>query len=155
MPTIEQRLQRLENIEAIRRLKQGYARLADEDFDPVGLSNLFTEDATWHSDEMGYHLEGREKIHAFFVPGAEMYPFSLHYMLGEIIDVDDNGIDATGSWYVWVPLTVKGRAAFLAATYDDTYKKVDGSWLIAASNVHLAFFTSYEEGWAKERFLQM
>ncbi len=44
MPTVEERLQSLEDQEAIRRLKMHYARFCDAGYDPDGIASLFMED---------------------------------------------------------------------------------------------------------------
>ncbi len=155
MASLEERVQRLEDIEEIRRLKQVYAKLCDNDYEPVGLSNLFTENATWDADELGFHLKGKQEIHDFFAEVSGSYTFALHYTLGHIIDVDSNGTDAQGTWYIWMPATVNGHATFFAATYEDTYKKVDGRWLCDTVRIHLGFFTTYEKGWVQERMAEV
>ena len=151
MASIEERVQRLENIEEIRTLKQKYAKLCDENYEAVGLSNLFTENATWDGDELDIHCKGKKEIHDLFAGASSNYTFALHYTLGHIIDVDANGTDAKGTWYIWMPATMHEHATFLAATYEDTYKKVDGTWLCDTVRLHLGFFTTYEKGWVKER----
>ena len=166
MATVEQRLQRLEDIEEIRTLKQKYAKLCDTGLVEPGLSELFTKDAHWDADELGFylkgkadaqgvHLKGTKEIHAFFDDVSSSFSFALHYTLGHIIDVDDNGVDAKGTWYIWMPATVSDSATFLAATYEDTYKKVSGTWKCDSVRVHLGFFTRYENGWAKERVAEL
>ena len=77
--------------------------------------------------------------------------------MNPIIEVD--GDDATGEWLLFQPCTIPGsdgdddRALWLAATYHDRYRRVDGDWMIAAMVIDLAFFTPFEVGWAKQPFL--
>ena len=154
MATVEQRLQRLEDIEEIRTLKQKYAKLCDQSYEPVGISNLFTENAHFDSDVQDVHLKGKKEIHDFFKDVSSSFTFALHYTLGHIVDVDDNGVDAKATWYIWMPATVNDSATLFAATYSDTYKKVSGTWLCDTVRIHLGFFTRYENGWVKERMAE-
>ena len=62
---LEQRLQALEDAEAIRNLKARYAALCDAQYDAAGIAMLFTEDALWESPGLG-RFERREAIRDFF-----------------------------------------------------------------------------------------
>ena len=42
---------------------------------------------------------------------------------------------------------------WLAATYRDEYRRVDGTWLIHRTHIDVAFFTPFTKGWAAEQFL--
>jgi ketosteroid isomerase-like protein len=158
MATLEQRLQRLEDIAAIQRLKHAYGRFIDagisrrEPFPQDALMAQFTDDAIW---EANYHgrFEGKPAIREFFAPIPEAVTFSLHYLLGSTIDIAPSGVEATGHWYTFETLTVGGRAAWLAATYDDRYVKENGRWLFRHVTAKIFFFTPYESGWVKEPFL--
>ena len=66
---IEQRVQVLEDVNAIRHLKARYAASCDDQYNPDGLAALFTEDAVWESQGLG-RFEGREAIRAFFRGGG-------------------------------------------------------------------------------------
>src|SRR5216110_3363269 len=61
---MEQRLQALEDAEAIRNLKARYAALCDSQYDADGIASLFAEDAVWESPALG-RFEGREAIRNF------------------------------------------------------------------------------------------
>ena len=45
--TLEERLQRIEDIEAIRLLKHRYCAFCDDNYDADGIAALFTENAVW------------------------------------------------------------------------------------------------------------
>lgn len=152
MATLEERVQRLEDIEEIRRLKIRYAQLCDANYDPEGLAALFTEDGVWDGGEFGVY-KGREAIRGFYAQISKKFTFALHYMTGHMIDLDPSGQEASGSWYLFLPATADGRAVWLALTYSDRYRKVDGRWLFSLVKLNLAFFTPFESGWAKEPVL--
>ena len=153
MATLEERIQRLEDIKEIQALKIAYARAADDRYNADRLAALFTEDAVWDGGEkFGMH-RGRQAIHDFFAPISETFTFALHYYMGPTIDIAPSGVAATGHWYMWFPATISERAIFGAATYDEQYRKVDGRWYFSHLKLTLHFFTPYESGWVKERFL--
>jgi hypothetical protein len=72
-------------------------------------------------------------------------------MVGHAIDLAPSGHEASGTWYLWMPATLNGRAVWLAATYHDRYRKVGGQWLFSQMQVNVAFVTPYETGWVQER----
>ena len=151
MPTLEERVQRLEDIEGMRQLKIRYAGLCDAHYDPDGLAALFTDDAVWDGgSDFGVH-HGTQAIRAFFAGVSQQITFALHYMIGHAIDIAPAGHEASGTWDLFVPATMHGRAVWLAATYNDHYRKVRGQWLFSQVQVTMAFMTPYETGWVQER----
>jgi ketosteroid isomerase-like protein len=152
MPTLEERVQRLEDIEDIRRLKIRYAELCDAHYDdPDGLAALFTDDAVWDGGSDFGVYQGKQAIRAFFAGVSKQITFALHYMIGHAIDIAPSGHEASGTCYLWMPATLNGRAVWLAATYDNRYRKVGGQWLFSQVKVTVAFMTPYETGWVQER----
>jgi ketosteroid isomerase-like protein len=83
---MEQRLQALEDSEAIRNLKARYAALCDNQYDCDGIAALFTEDAVWESPTLG-QFEGREAIRGFFREASGIFSFAIHYSLNGHIEV--------------------------------------------------------------------
>lgn len=97
MTTLEQRIQVLEDIESIRKLKAMYCAACDDNHNPDKLGPLFAQDATWEATVMG-KAEGREAIKAFLaaVGTSGRIRNSAHHAINPIIDVD--GDRATGHW---------------------------------------------------------
>ena len=154
MSTLEEQLQRLEDMEAIKRLKHRYARLCQQHFDPPGLTDLFTEDAVWEGSGIG-KFEGKPAIHDFWAGVSGVITFAIPYLTGHTIEFAPSGIEASGHWYNWEPVTVSGRAMFAAATHDDRYRKVNGRWLFTRLAVTVHFLTPYESGWVREPFASL
>ncbi len=153
MASQEERVQLLEDIEDIRRLKIDYAGVCDTGYDGDKLAAMFTEDAIWDGgDTFGVH-RGRAAIRDLFNEISSDITFALHYMIGHTIDVDSSGTKATGKWYLWEPMTYKGQAVLGAITYDDEYEKVDGRWYFSRMNVQIHFLTPYDKGWVKQRMV--
>lgn len=151
MSTIEARVQRLEDVEAIRRLKLRYARRCDDHYDPDGLAALFTEDAVWDAGDLGV-FRGREAIRGYWAQSSERIPFAIHFITNHAVDVNDDGETATGTCYLWEPLTIGEDAMWAAVVYTEGYRKVDGEWFFATMELETAFLTPYDQGWAKQRF---
>ncbi len=144
------RVERLEAIEAINRLKHQYLAYADDNFDPDGIASLFTEDAVWDQEAFGRYV-GREAIHRHFRDDAGDFIFCAHLAANPIIDID--GPDtARGKWRMIMLATMRtngGKEAkwFLCA-YDEEYQRVNGEWLFKRITGHANFFAPHSTGWA-------
>ncbi len=153
MATLEQRVQLLEDTEAIRRHKHVYAKVVDAFSSGEEYAALFTEDGIIDGDFGPFN--GRKEISDFFGSVGDNITFFLHFMTGEIIDVAPSGTEAKAYWYLWEPATVNGEAVFIAITYDDEYRKVNGKWLISRQTFHNQFLTPVDKGWVKQQFVEM
>jgi ketosteroid isomerase-like protein len=83
---LEQRVQALEDVNAIRHLKARYATYCDDQYNAEGIAVLFTEDAVWESRGLG-RFEGRDAIREFFRGASQLFTFAIHYSLNGQIDV--------------------------------------------------------------------
>lgn len=160
MSNIEQlaaRLQVLEDIEAIKKVKAEYCAHCDNGYNPQGIGALFAEDGVWDGgvDVFGKY-EGRPAIEKFFTGATKVIPFAVHNVMNPIIDV--NGDDATGQWYLFQPCTMTGdqgdQAVWGAAKYSDDYKRVNGTWKIQTLRVKFEFWTPFDKGWVEKRMVQ-
>ena len=84
LEALERRIQRLEDLEAIKQLKARYAAYCDAHYDADALAELFTADAVWDGGILGYN-EGRETIRQFFRGSSQRISFALHYIVSPII----------------------------------------------------------------------
>ena len=151
---IEKRIQVIEDIEAIKRLKSLYCHLVDSAI--AGdvskwdeLMTHFTEESWADFEILGRH-EGKEAVDRFFREiVASLISYSAHMVSNPIIDVDRD--TARGRWYVHVPLTGKAEnmAGWLQGRYDEEYVKVNGEWKWKSMTTTFDFITPYEEGWVK------
>jgi ketosteroid isomerase-like protein len=154
-PTLEQRIQRLEDIDALKQLKSRYALYCDDDYDAARLAPLFTSDAVWDGGVLG-RFEGREAIRTFFSGAAAVMPFSIHHVTNSILEID--GDHATGQWHLWQPCVhaVGDTALWMAGRYHDTYvREEDGEWRFAKVVIELRMLSPYEAGWSKARMIEV
>ncbi len=146
---VEQRLQVLEDVEEIKKLKARYCACCDDSYDADGIASLFTEDGVWDGDIRGRH-EGREAIRQFFKRASQRVPFAIHNVMNPIIEVD--GDNAHGSWYLFQACTEGGQAKWVAGRYEEDYVKINGRWYFKNLEVRFSFWTPYDRGWVKERY---
>jgi len=151
----EERIQVLEDIESIKKLKASYCYWADAGVagDASGMDELvahFTDDEPWADfGPFGVH-EGKEAVGAFFREVVvSTLSYSAHMVCNPIIEVD--GSKATGKWYVDVPCTLRGaeRPMWLQARYDEEYVKEGEQWKWKSITARFDFVTPFDEGWVK------
>lgn len=155
---LEARVRRLEDIEAIKQLKAAYCAACDDGYDADRLAAQFTDDAVWDGGRTFGRVEGRAAIHRHFAGAGDRITIARHQVMNPIVEIDGDDPDrATGHWLLFQPCTNAGpdgeQAVWLAATYADTYRRVDGVWLIASTTIEVAFFTPFDAGWTEQRFL--
>ena len=153
LEALERRIQRLEDLEAIKQLKARYAAHCDAHYDADALAELFTADAVWDGGILGYN-EGRETIRQFFRGSSQRISFALHYIVSPIIEID--GDTAHGTWYLLQTCTYLNgnQAVWGAATYHDRYVRDQGVWKFQHVRITSHFWTPFEEGWARIPFIQ-
>jgi hypothetical protein len=128
--SIEQRLRRMEDREAIAKLLITYGRYLDKE-DLVGYSNLFAGDGVW-AGGIG-SAKGPQEIRTMLqtVLGRTtrgQYGNSYHIMSDIIIDVDG---DAASSWsrWTWIVEAEDGRPVpQRSGHYEDTLVREKGEW---------------------------
>ncbi len=149
---LQGRVRALEDANEIRNLKAEYAAACDANYDPDRIAALFVEDATWESQGLG-RFEGREAIREFFRGISSHFVFALHYGLNPSIEV--TGDTARARWYLFMPCTVgeSGQAMWRAGIDDEEYVRVGGKWMFMSKKSAPIFNTTYEQGWAKQRFV--
>jgi uncharacterized protein (TIGR02246 family) len=155
---LEARVRRLEDIEAIKQLKARYCAACDDGYDPDRLAALFTEHAVWNGGRTFGVAEGREAIREHFRGASQRVTIARHQVMNPIIELDDVGDRATGQWLLFQPCTNTDKdgteqAVWLAATYTDAYTRTAEGWLIDRTDIDVAFFTPFDQGWTEQRFL--
>lgn len=130
--SIAERLQTLEDIEEIRKLKALYCAACDDDHNPEKLGPLFAEDAVWEAAVTG-RAEGREAIKKLLgdVGRRGTIRNSAHHAINPIIEVEGNR--ATGHWrliMLWTGNLPDGDLQYLRIIgwYREEYVRIDGRW---------------------------
>lgn len=143
------RIDRLELIEAIKKLKHVYMRYCDLGYPPAKLGPLFVADAIWTSADFGRHV-GRPAIEAFFAGVSSQIVFAAHLAQNFIIDV--NGDSATGRWRILMPCTMmedgKKVSRWMLGDYEEEYVRRNGAWLFKTIDFLVNFNVPSLESWA-------
>ena len=129
MTTLEERVQRLEDIEAIRALKARYCAACDNGHDPTEIAEVFTPDGIWESPTAGA-FEGCEAITAEFEHAGLRISQSQHTVANPRIEV--TGDTATGVWYIVALFErpAEPGATWTLGRYHEEYVRLDGRWFI-------------------------
>jgi hypothetical protein len=145
--TLEQRITRLEDLEAIKQLKARYCEVCDDDHNHEQVPALFTDDAVWQGEGIG-KATGHAEIVELFRSFQAAISFSQHMVQNPIIEI--TGDTATGRWYFFGTFTYyKGDVRrWQAARYHEDYEKHAGVWMIKHLRVKPPVFSArYETGW--------
>jgi len=129
---IAQRVQVLEDIESIRKLKALYCAACDDDHNPAKLSELFAEDAVWEASSVG-RAQGRKAIAELLggIGTSGTIRNSAHNAINPIIEVD--GDTATGHWrlimlYTGIYPNGENHFSRIIGWYSEKYARIDGRW---------------------------
>ncbi len=163
-------LKRVEVLEAegdIRRIQARYMFLCDTPQPEAGVADdtqrielildLYTEDAVWEGvgeyyDNQFGRAEGKDAIRRHFEGfwGSKQDPALLlnaHYLTSEQINVD--GDTATGQWIHMQPwLFSDGKALLRSSRLYNTFRKVDGVWLITRTRTENVFVAPLPDNFA-------
>jgi hypothetical protein len=136
-------IRRLEDLEAIKRLKYKYLRCVDTKW-LNGLAECFTEDATTSYEGGKHSLVGREAIMRFFRSKDFHQIVTMHHVHHPEIEIT-GATTARATWaledYV---IDIKANWSLHGgAFYDDEYVQVDGRWKIK----HTGFKRIFWERW--------
>lgn len=152
--TLEERVQRLEDVEAITRLMSEYGRCVDDDYDLDSMAELLTEDLVWESNEFGSYtsredyLAGQKKI-------AEGVAWGFHHMVPVSIELEDDNV-AHGIFYLLMLATFADdegdHPMVISARYENEFRKMDDGWRCSRMKVGFHQVSRITKGWVRERF---
>jgi hypothetical protein len=146
---LARRVQRLEDLEAIRALKARYLNACDQQ-DPERAASCFASGEI--VIDMGHlgRLTTREQFATVFSQlGCQPFVLDLHHGGNpELAFIDDDHV--TGVWSLdYRNLNTQAKTVtFLAVTYHDEYRRLDGEWRITGSRSQFrtALHCSYANG---------
>ena len=133
--SVDARLQRLEDREAIRELIVDYGHMVDTR-NWEGFANLFAEDGQWIGG-MGV-AKGRATIKKMMedtigpttagkIPAGANGP-NLHIFTNEVIKVDGDAATGVTKWMFVVTNAQNHPQPFYLGHYDDKFVRVNGEW---------------------------
>jgi hypothetical protein len=131
---LETRLRRLEDADAIRRLKARYFHCCDHK-DPQGMRECFAPGAVRIDyGRIGVFEHRDQLVDVFERLGCHSHTVEMHHGVNpDIVVLDD--LNARGTWGLHYQMidTNARTITQLGAYYDDAYRKIDGAWKIAAT----------------------
>ena len=144
---LTKRIQMLEDVEAIKRLKAEYCDICDDKHNQDRIVSIFAEDGIWEGKGVG-RAQGHAEIRQLFKRFEEQISFSQHNVFNPRIEVSGN--EAKGIWYFLGPFTFRkdNKPYWLAARYEDDYVKLGGQWKIKHLRAIGRMTAPYEIGWA-------
>jgi hypothetical protein len=147
------RVDELESREAIAGLMTAYMAAADAKADKgIKIAALFTEDGKWESvgphGNPGWTAQGHEALIKKFDRNVDRMPFAAHFVTNPAVQLD--GDTARGQFMYFQACTYRGdQPLWIAGSYDNDFRRVEGRWLISHLRVHNFFTTPFGQGWVK------
>lgn len=168
---LEARLARVEDTEAVRRLVAHYADLCDRGYgDEPGIRErvadavaaLFVEDGSWESNVFGSYF-GRAEVRRLIASIGGEVKWALHYLLSPAVAVADDGLTASGTWYLLELATMVGTgeaggagagldAVVISAVYRIRFVKSEGRWRFQSVVAEFQQVSNLDRGWVEQRF---
>jgi len=148
LDSLEQRIARLEDIEALQRLKYAYWRCLDlKDWD--GLRRLFTDDATVSYGSGRYEFQGVDAIMKFLTESLSTERGSVTIHHGHHPEIEITGpTTARTTWalYNYMYNVKQNRAIRIGAYYHDECVKIGGEWRLH----HVGYQSLFQEEWKRD-----
>lgn len=138
--TIEQRIQLLEDKEAIKDITYQYASYVNQGWNEItvnqkAVSEVFTKDAVWESPIMNIREIGLGNIIKSLLKETQRVLFAMHNYSNPVIKI--NGNTATGNWLFWVVSKMeKDKTNQVFASQDIQYVKTENGWRIQEVKLH-------------------
>lgn len=163
---LEARLARVEDVEAVRRLVAHYADLCDRGYgDEPGIRErvadavaaLFVEDGTWESNVFGSY-RGRAEVRGLIASIGGEVKWALHYLVSPAVAVANDGLTASGTWYLLELATMVGAggggldAVVISAVYRMRFVKSEGRWRFQSVVADFQQVSNLDRGWVEQRF---
>ena len=160
---LERRVQRTEDTEAINKLTRAYGYYLDKALWDEMLA-LFTEDCSVEISALGVYLgkpqatvlfkdilgKGPAKSNDDGLVWGQLYN---HMIVQGIVEIDDDGVNASGRWRCFMQIAEFGeKAVWGEGPYEMRYRKGDdGIWRIRKLHFYRTYHTPFDEGWAKAK----
>ena len=147
MTTLDDRLRRLEDIEAIRALDAQYCRVLD-DGDWPALVRLFTADGEFVGlNRARGHADLLEFFGGLAAKGLTAF---WHHVTNLEIDLD--GDTARTRSFLWQPCVLDGVPHLAAGRYHDSLVRTPEGWRYVCKQVSFDYFAPLTDGFDHGRF---
>lgn len=124
--------------DAIRRVKAEYALAADDrqgcSVNVARMMPHFADHAIWDGRPRFGLYRGIEAVRDMFVTAPARIDWSLHYMVEKYVEIDADGLTASGCWYL-LELARKrsdaspdGEWVWIAGVYTDRFVREGDAW---------------------------
>ena len=159
--SLEERITRLEDVEAIKQLKFEYARLCDAGYVGEGVGALFVDDGVWKNQQGWGEFHGPAEIAGFVTAQQPVMAWAHHALFNPVVKISDDGASATATWNSIVLATMVRTddpnhkdAVFISGGYEDELVKVDGEWKFKLMNSIVHYVSNLDEGWVRQPLRQ-
>ena len=156
----EDRIQVLEDREAIRELQATYCFLVDDGrFDEL-VDHHFAKDARCEFHLVGSEVEpmvaeGHEPIRFLFTQGvAALLSDMSHTTHNHRIAVEGDSASAESYFELTAIDATTGEAVMGGGRYIDRYRRQSDAWVFAERTVEIRHMSPLREGWDRRRFLR-
>lgn len=151
---LQQRLQRLEDIQSIERLQRAYGHYVDKNlWDQIVA--LFADDATVELDQRGVFV-GKAGVRRMFLDemgggkiGIRKGTLFNHIQVEGVVDVDATGNTAKARYHAIIQVAgFGGSEGFWSdGVYENEYVKQGGVWKFHKLKFWPTYYTPFHEGW--------
>lgn len=158
MPTIEQRLEKLEGEIAALRAQDGMRKVLSlyavgvDDKRPEILAGIFADDAVLKVPAWDVECTGRDEILGFFARYWSRFDTPRRYYANEDFTLHETGEaegDTASAFMYWHVTQAREGESYLGwGTYDWDFRRTGDRWLITREVVHIRAMTTLAKGWA-------
>ena len=151
MSDLAKRVQRLEDLEAIRTLVNRYAHLVWQD-KPLEAVDLFAISGVVDMGPDGGRIKGRENLRAIYqkkVDEMVLHPFVHNHVIELNSELDGNSLAKTaiGVAYIDLRCVRDGQSLMGSGYYNDKYVREDGEWKFQERILKMEYLVPPTEGW--------
>lgn len=152
LATLEQEVQYLEDVKAIKRLQRAYGYYLDKRLSGE-LAALFADapDTSVEYGNAGVYI-GKARIAEYLErligTGPREGELFNHLILQGVVHVADDGMTAKGRWRALIQTGTHGESAVWSeGPYENEYVKEDGVWKFSKVHWYQTLAALYEPGW--------
>jgi ketosteroid isomerase-like protein len=142
--SVEARMQRLEDLDAIRRLRMEYHRYVN--------TRRMREAAILYTDDAFVDFgpteqaRGRDEIEALYAKYNQQLDIIKQFPANHMIEL--NGDEASAEAYADARYGFDGHSVMACASYDEKYRRTAEGWKISEMVVKIHFAVPVQQGWA-------